>query len=570
MSKSRLSKSTFIRGLQCEKSLYLYKHHYKLKDPTPSSLQAVFDQGTNIGLLAQKLFINGVDASPENHFKMIESVEKTLEFINKGETIIYEAAFLFDDVLAALDILVKDKDGWKAYEVKSSAKVSATYVKDAAIQYYTITNSGIDLKDISIVHINNQYTKDGELDIHQLFTIESVYNQVLEFLPQIPNEVRRLKDVIESSEIPQIDIGLHCTDPYDCDFKGTCWKHVPDYSVFDIANLRNKKKFDLYNQGLMSLDQIDLRETSLNANQVLQVESEVNGTTHIETDQIRGFVKELSYPLYFLDFETINPAVPIYDGSKPYQQLVFQYSLHIQETPRSELKHREYLADPNKDPRIGFIEQLINDCGTIGDVLVYNISFERGKLNDLAEVFPIYSNALKDIVIRLKDLMIPFQKKWYYTPEMKGSYSIKFVLPALVPELSYDELEIGGNVTFNEPSGKSNTYQYITKQVLTEVYPVDTYSNNEEVKILKYRIVGTKRSGFKVFLITNSKDGAWRYIVDTEQSLIANEIKSNILSREEAIAKLKEAKDLLDLEMMSQEEYDKIKAELTPIIMGKN
>ena len=487
MTKSVISKSTFIRGLQCEKSLYLYKHHYKLKDPTPSSLQAVFDQGTNIGLLAQELFPNGVDATPESHFKMIDSVEKTLEFINKGETIIYEAAFLFDDVIAALDILVKDEYGWKAYEVKSSTKVTDTYIKDAAIQYYTITNSGIDLKDISIVHIKNQYIKDRELDIHQLFTIESVYNQVLEFLPQIPNEVRRLKNVIESTEIPEIDIGLHCSDPYDCDFKGTCWKHVPDYSVFDIANLRNKKKFDLYNQGLMSLDQIDLRETSLNANQVLQVESEVNGTTHIETDQIRGFVKELSYPLYFLDFETINPAVPIYDGSKPYQQLVFQYSLHIQETPRSELKHREYLADPNKDPRIGFIEQLINDCGTIGDVLVYNISFERGKLNDLAEVFPIYSNALKDIVIRLKDLMIPFQKKWYYTPEMKGSYSIKFVLPALVPELSYDELEIkeGGkasNTFLTMVNGSFKGDKAKVRRQLLEYCKLDTYAM---VKILE-------------------------------------------------------------------------------------
>ena len=487
MAKSIISKSTFIRGLQCEKSLYLYKHHYKLKDPTPSSLQAVFDQGTNIGLLAQKLFINGVDASPENHFKMIESVKKTLEFINKGETIIYEAAFLFDDVLAALDILVKDEDGWKAYEVKSSTKVSATYVKDAAIQYYTITNSGIDLKDISIVYINNQYVKDGDLDIHQLFTIESVYNQVLEFLPQIPNEVRRLKNVIESTEIPEIDIGLHCSDPYDCDFKGTCWKHVPDYSVFDIANLRNKKKFDLYNQGLMSLDQIDLRKTSLNANQVLQVESEVNGTTHIETDQIRGFVEELSYPLYFLDFETINPAIPIYDGSKPYQQLVFQYSLHIQETPTSELKHREYLADPKKDPRIGFIEQLINDCGTIGDVLVYNVSFERGKLNDLAEVFPIYSKAIKDIVIRLKDLMMPFQKKWYYTPEMKGSYSIKFVLPALVPELSYNELEIkeGGKASNTFLSMVNGSFKGDTAKVrsqLLEYCKLDTYAM---VKILE-------------------------------------------------------------------------------------
>jgi len=141
LSSYKLSKSTFIRGLQCEKSLYLYKHHYQLKDPTPPSLQAVFDQGTNIGVLAQRLFPNGVDASPENHFKMVESVGKTLDFISQGETIIYEATFLYNDVLAALDILVKDQDGWKAYEVKSSTKVTDTYIKDASIQYHTITNS---------------------------------------------------------------------------------------------------------------------------------------------------------------------------------------------------------------------------------------------------------------------------------------------------------------------------------------------------------------------------------------------------------------------------------------------
>ncbi|MDA0883161.1 MAG: DUF2779 domain-containing protein, partial [Bacteroidetes bacterium] len=154
--------------------MYFYKHHYKIKDPTPPSLQAVFDQGTNVGILAQELFPNGLDASPENHFKMVESVGKTLGFISQGETTIYEATFLYDDVLAALDILVKDDEGWKAYEVKSSTKVSETYIKDASIQYYTITNSGIDLKDISIVYINNQYIKNGEVDINELFTIESV------------------------------------------------------------------------------------------------------------------------------------------------------------------------------------------------------------------------------------------------------------------------------------------------------------------------------------------------------------------------------------------------------------
>ena len=269
MIKPKLSKSTFIKGLQCEKALYLYKHHYKLKDPISSSLQTTFDQGTNIGILAQKLFPNGVDVSPENHFKMVESVGKTLAYINNGESIIYEATFLYNDIISALDILVKDNDGWKAYEVKSSTKVTDTYIKDATIQYYTIINSGIELKDISIVHINNQYTKNGELDIHQLFTIESVYNQVLEFLPQIPNEIKRLKDAIDGSEIPQKDIGHHCFDPYDCDFKGTCWKHIPDYSVFDISNLNKKKKFDLYDQGIITLDQIDLDNTTLNSNQKL-------------------------------------------------------------------------------------------------------------------------------------------------------------------------------------------------------------------------------------------------------------------------------------------------------------
>ena len=487
MSKSRLSKSTFIRGLQCEKSLYLYKHQYRLKDPTPSSLQAVFDQGTNIGLLAQELFPYGDDASPENHFKMVESVGKTQDFISQGESIIYEATFLYNNVLAALDILVKDEEGWKAYEVKSSTKVSETYIKDAAIQYYTITNSGIDLKDISIVHINNQYTKDGELDIHQLFTIESVYDQVLEFLPRIPNEVRRLKNVIESPEPPNVDIGNHCSDPYDCDFKGTCWKHIPDYSVFNISRLKKDKKFDLYNQGVITLDQIDLGYTDLNPNQVLQVQSEVDGTTHIDIEEIRKFTNGLSYPLYFLDFETIGPAVPKYNGSRPYQQLVFQYSLHIQETLTSEIEHREYLADPSQDPRIGFIEQLISDCGTSGDILVYNIGFERGKLNDLIEVFPEYSNELRGIVNRLKDLMIPFQQKWYYTPEMKGSYSIKYVLPALVPELSYNDLEIkeGGTASNTFLSMVNGTFAgdvEETRNQLLEYCKLDTFAM---VKILE-------------------------------------------------------------------------------------
>lgn len=440
--KYKLSKSTFIRGLQCEKSLYLYKKHYKLKDPISPSLQAIFDQGNQVGLLAQELFPGGIDSSPSSHFKMMESVIKTKEFLDKGESIIYEATFTYNEVLAALDILVRDDKGWKAYEVKSSTSVSDTYVKDAAIQYYTIVNSGIDLVDISIVHINNNYVLDGELDISKLFTIKSVKDKVLDYLPRISKEVSRLKNVIKLDSKPNIDIGDHCITPYQCDFKGTCWKHIPDYSVFDISRLKKNKKFNLYNQGILTLDQIDLSASELSANQVLQVNAEVNNESYINNDEISRFIENLNYPLFFLDFETINPAVPKYQGTKPYQQVLFQYSIHSKQDINSQLVHKEFLADPSKDPRIQFIDQLIKDCDNSGDIIVYNISFERSRLNELVEQFPEYKSPLQSIVLRLKDLMIPFQKKWYYTPEMKGSYSIKNVLPALVSDLRYDNLNI--------------------------------------------------------------------------------------------------------------------------------
>jgi len=223
---------------------------------------------------------------------------------------------------------------------------------------------------------------------------------------------------------------------------------------------------------------------------LLQVQSEINGTSHIDIEEIRNFTNGLNYPLFFLDFETFGPAVPIYDGSRPYQQLVFQYSLHIQETSTSEIQHREYLAEPTEDPRIGFVEQLIQDCGSSGDILVYNIGFERGKLNDLIDVFPQYSNELCGIINRLKDLMIPFQQKWYYTPEMRGSYSIKSVLPAIVPELSYSDLPIkdGGtasNTFLSMVNGSFEGDVEKTRKQLLEYCELDTYAMVKILDVLK-------------------------------------------------------------------------------------
>jgi hypothetical protein len=237
----------------------------------------------------------------------------------------------------------------------------------------------------------------------------------------------------------------------------------------------------MYYNGIVTFDQIDLSNNILNTNQLLQVTSELKNESYADKKQIRTFLNELNHPLYFLDFETMGPAVPVYDLSRPYQQIVFQYSLHVQEDPGGELQHFEYLAkaDPDIDPRKDFVKQLIDECGTNGDILVYNISFERGKLNDLKELYPEYAKELESIINRLKDLMIPFKQKWIYKPEMKGSYSIKYVLPALVPELSYKDLEIreGGtasNVFYQMVTGEFKGNQ--TRQDLLDYCKLDTYA----------------------------------------------------------------------------------------------
>jgi len=487
MEKHVLSKSTFIKGMQCHKALYLNKYHKELKEEISSQQEAVFSQGTKVGELAQQLFPGGVDCTPESYFNFQEAVIRTMKEIEKGTKIIYEAAFQFNGVLAALDILVKDKRGWKAYEVKSSTGVTETYELDATIQYYAITNSGVDLKDISIIYINNEYVKNGPIDITQLFKIESVKENVLQLLPNIPNQVEELKKVLTQKDIPTVDIGPHCGSPYPCDFAGHCWKAIPEYSIFNISNLRETKKFDLYDKNIINFKDIP-EDYPLNYNQWMQVNSELNNETIINKEKIREFVNDLKYPLSFMDFETFKTAIPIFDVTRPYQALVFQYSLHILPTNDGELQHKEYLAEfDGSDPRVRFIEQLINDCGKNGDILVYNIGFERGKLNDLAIAFPKYSISIKKIIDRLKDLMIPFQQRWYYTPAMWGSYSIKKVLPAMVPELSYDDLNIGEGGTASDTFSSMLTGAFEgdvvqTRRDLLEYCKMDTFAM---VKILE-------------------------------------------------------------------------------------
>ncbi|RYY38459.1 MAG: DUF2779 domain-containing protein [Chitinophagaceae bacterium] len=394
-----LSKSTFMRGCQCAKSLWLHKHHSAMRDALSETQASIFAQGTNVGLLARELYPNGVDASPADAFHYQQSVADTQRYLAEGRTVIYEAAFQFEGVLAAVDILVMRRGRWYAYEVKSSTSVKEQYVTDAALQYYVIRNAGIELRDIFIVHINSDYVRRGNLSVSELFYKESVLNRVLDLQAFISGQVRALKKVAQLVEAPDVASGAQCHKPYTCDFFGYC--HATDEAEDDF------------------------------------------GAANIDAAALAGFVSTLQYPLYFMDFETWSAAVPEYDGHWAYRQVPFQFSVHRQDAPGAPLQHDCFLADASGDTCSTFLEALLPVMGEEGSVVVYNKAFENRILNELKEDHPFSVERIENIQQRMVDLMQPFRRKQLYLPEMQRSYSIKYVLPALVPGLSYDTLAIG-------------------------------------------------------------------------------------------------------------------------------
>lgn len=441
MTSHLLSKSSFIKGLQCEKHLFLYKYHYDEMDELSEMQKAIFKRGINVGEIAHKLFPGGVIAAQGDPPNYERALKRTKELINSDAKVVYEAAFMFNEVLSIADIFVMEKGGAKVYEVKSSTSVSETYINDAALQYYVISNLGIRVKDFSIIYINNQYVRKGDLNLEELFTTESVLELILPLQKLVKENVDRFKKVILKKRMPDIEIGEHCYNPYTCGFFNYCRKHIPEDSIFDFSGMHLAKKYELYRNGIIRLDDVP-EDYSLNKNNRLQLEVYKNGKPLIDKKAIKNFLSDLNYPLYFMDFETFQPAVPLFDNSKPYQQIPFQYSIFLKKNKNSEAEHFEFLAEPGEDPRKKFIESLLKVTKGKGDVIVYNKAFEITRLNEIARDFPQYAEQIEKLISRIKDLMIPFQKKYYYAPEMKGSYSIKAVLPALVPELSYDNLEI--------------------------------------------------------------------------------------------------------------------------------
>ncbi|WP_044411208.1 DUF2779 domain-containing protein [Thiomicrospira microaerophila] len=435
-----LSKSQYVRGLQCHKSLWLLKNRPQLREKPDAAQQSLFNTGNTVGDLACQLFPGGVEIEfdPKNFDGMIE---QTRQLIEDGVEVIYEAAFKQRGIFAMADILVKNGDVWDVYEVKASTSVKDYHRKDAAVQWYSLSEV-LTLGRIHIVHLNNKYLRHGELDVQHLFRIEDITENVLTLVEDVPEYLAGMEAMLKADE-PQMAIGSHCGDPHSCDFKNHCWSDVPAVSVFNLNRMNAAKKFNLYHRGIVQYADIPPTE-SLSRVQRIQVETASTGQPLIQPHIIQGFMADLVYPLYFFDFETFMEAIPRFDGQKPYMQMPFQYSLHILHQ-NGELEHKEYLGDEHSDPRPGLVVQMIQDLGEQGSIIAFNQSFEISRIKDLARDFEAYQPGLLKLVPRFKDLIVPFRKLGYYHPDFNGSFSIKSVLPAMFPndpELDYKQLQV--------------------------------------------------------------------------------------------------------------------------------
>lgn len=403
--------------------------------------QSIFSRGNNVGKLAQQLFPGGTDATPAKRSDNPAAVARTQELIAQGADVIYEAAFQYERVLAILDILVKKNGVWYGYEVKSSTKISQTYVLDASLQYWVITNSGIPLQDISLIIVNNQYVRKGDIELAKLFSIRSVKKEALNNYDMIAEKVAASLLVAGNAQMPEMQIGEQCFSPYACDFMGTCWKHVPKNSVFEITGIPKAEQFALYNAGYKTIPEVP-EENTLDKYANIHIRAIKTGQALINKEAIRGFLDKAVYPLFFMDFETFMPAVPIYDQTKPYQHIPFQYSIHLKKSKEAPLEHFEFLGEQGIDPRKAFLTSLLGHTKEPGTILVFDALMERNVLNGLKKDFPEYGTEIDGRLSRFLDLILPFQERSYYHPAMKNSFSIKNVLPALVPELSYSGLSI--------------------------------------------------------------------------------------------------------------------------------
>lgn len=397
-----LSKSDYMLFLKHPAWLWVKKNEPKLIPPVDDSTQALFDAGHKFEPYAESLFPEGVSLGFSDYSEYLSLPQRTQESINNGVKVLFQPRFEWDGFTCISDIVsfigVSEID---LYEVKASTTAKLEHVFDLAFQTAVIEGTGLKVRNIYVIYVNNQYTRNGEIEADKITHIEDVTDKVRSKGETTAKYMPLASSVAQQGNMP---------DPNPA-----------------LAKLGSKKDW------LKIYANIVPTEVKIWPEDTKPV---------IDHPQIKKFIDDLKYPLYFLDYETLMSLVPYFDGQRPYQQVPFQYSLHVQKAPDAEIEWYEYLHRDNSDPTRPLTEQLLEDIGTTGTVLVWYERFEKARNSELGEMLPEYSDSLKAVNDRIVDLIVPFKKKWYDDPRCEGSASIKDVLPVLCPELSYKELGI--------------------------------------------------------------------------------------------------------------------------------
>jgi hypothetical protein len=434
-----ISKSKFIAGVQCLKRLYLQVHAPDLTGDLDDSDNARFKQGLEVGLLARKAFLGGVLVEP-GFLGRGSALARTTSLIGyEPVPAIFEGTFRSDGVLVRADILERQPGGrWLLIEVKSSVEPKEHYVYDLAIKRHVLAGCGLDISSAAIMRLNLEYIYDDrQYDLSNLFTIADSAEEVRAI--DVPALLKEQRTVLAESAAPDIQPGAQCTAPHECEFFSRCNTPKPEGHVSFLPNLRRKKLQALMEGGFHSIKDIpdDFLLTEIQRRNCEAIQTGRTWVSEALQDELAG----LNFPLYFMDFESLNPAIPCFEGTWPYHQIPFQWSVHRRLEPGSALDHFEFLATDSGDPRRNFIRSLCGTLGQHGHIIVYNASFESRRLSQLADWLPEFRDRIEAIVARLWDLL-PVVRNNLYHPDFHGSFSLKSVLPALVPDLTYEGVAV--------------------------------------------------------------------------------------------------------------------------------
>lgn len=446
----QLSKSDYLLFLRHPAWLWLKKHDKSKLPPIDDALQAIFDDGKLFETYADKLFPDavriGFSFQDNNYMSM---PKRTMQAIESETKTILQGRFEAGNITCIFDVLQKTGENeYDLFEIKSSTEVKEDHILDLAFQTIVLENAGLKIRKMFVIHVNNNYVRLGEIDVKQLTIQSDITHDVLSKIDETRNSIQQALSIMQSKTPPDFSpryVGLGALDEWMAIYE-ILNPQIHPHNIYKLTRLNPKLIGQLEDLGVNLIADIP-GSIHLHPKQQIQVQATKEDKRTVNKEKIKEFISQIRYPLYFFDYETFSTVIPPFDGIRPYQQVPFQYSLHVIDSPNGMITHKEFLHTTNSHPGIHLLEQLKKDIGDKGTVFVWYQSFEKGRNTELGEMFPEYAQFMSELNERIVDLIIPFSNNWFVDKDFFGSASIKKVFPVLVSEWSYEKLNIQEGVT---------------------------------------------------------------------------------------------------------------------------